>query len=329
MLADKGESKSATQGTAFIPYRDSVLTQLLRDSLGGNSKTVMLAAISPVLDCYEESLSTLRYAARAKSIVNAAVVNEDPNLKLIRDLRAEIDALRSRIQSGDAGPGADSQLAIQLQAKLRESEQRMDSLRQSWEAKLTSMQAMSRMLTSRSIDVRETGEMSVHIASQMPHLVPLFEDPEASGVTIYNLKEGSTVFGRDASCDVVLGSFALDDENAGGDHRHDSASIGAASIDSDGAAEASDVSDGAGGDEILPQHCTFQNSQDRVVLVPLGVCAVNNDVVEGEVELQHGDLVLLGCFLYRFSHPTKRQRGGPRRASSRPSSAVMVCERQC
>jgi len=65
-----------------VPYRDSTLTWLLKDSLGGNSKTVMVATVSPASDNYEETLSTLRYADRAKKIVNHAVINEDPNSKV-------------------------------------------------------------------------------------------------------------------------------------------------------------------------------------------------------------------------------------------------------
>ena len=59
-----------------MPYRNSVLTQLLKNSLGGNAKTVMIAAISPADVNYDETMSTLRYADRAKQIKNAAVVNE-------------------------------------------------------------------------------------------------------------------------------------------------------------------------------------------------------------------------------------------------------------
>lgn len=70
---------------------------MFQDSLGGNSRTVMVATISPSADNYEESLSTLRYADRAKRIENNAVVNEDPNAKIIRELRAEVDALRRQI----------------------------------------------------------------------------------------------------------------------------------------------------------------------------------------------------------------------------------------
>jgi hypothetical protein len=60
-----------------VPYRDSNLTRILQNALGGNSKTIMICAISPADINYEESLSTLRYADRAKRIVNKAVVNED------------------------------------------------------------------------------------------------------------------------------------------------------------------------------------------------------------------------------------------------------------
>ncbi|ESP02924.1 hypothetical protein LOTGIDRAFT_110616, partial [Lottia gigantea] len=62
--------------TLFIPYRDSVLTWLLRDSLGGNSKTIMISTITPASQYYNETLSTLRYAQRAKNIVNKPTINE-------------------------------------------------------------------------------------------------------------------------------------------------------------------------------------------------------------------------------------------------------------
>lgn len=84
----------------FVPYRDSVLTWLLKESLGGNSKTCMIAAISP--SDYEETLSTLRYADQAKQIKTHAVVNEDPNAKLIRELKEELTVLRQRANGGSA-----------------------------------------------------------------------------------------------------------------------------------------------------------------------------------------------------------------------------------
>uniref|UniRef100_A0A3B4CGN5 Kinesin-like protein 6 n=1 Tax=Pygocentrus nattereri TaxID=42514 RepID=A0A3B4CGN5_PYGNA len=72
-----------------IPYRDSILTKLLQSALGGNSRTVMIATLSPADICYEESLSTLRYAERAKRIQNRAVVNEGPTERLVKELKAE------------------------------------------------------------------------------------------------------------------------------------------------------------------------------------------------------------------------------------------------
>ncbi|XP_037532975.1 kinesin-like protein KIF1C isoform X1 [Nematolebias whitei] len=83
----------------FIPYRDSVLTWLLKENLGGNSRTAMIAALSPADINYEETLSTLRYADRAKQIRCNAVINEDPNAKLIRELKAEVDRLRNLLFS--------------------------------------------------------------------------------------------------------------------------------------------------------------------------------------------------------------------------------------
>lgn len=102
MISALAELSSDTTGqkskTIFIPYRDSVLTWLLRDSLGGNSKTIMIAAISPA-DCnYGETLSTLRYANRAKNIINKPTINEDANVKLIRELREEINKLKALIE---------------------------------------------------------------------------------------------------------------------------------------------------------------------------------------------------------------------------------------
>ncbi|KAI8997053.1 hypothetical protein BDB01DRAFT_769658 [Pilobolus umbonatus] len=105
-LAEQSAHESRQQSTVkkksgakdagpFIPYRDSVLTWLLKDSLGGNSKTAMIAAISPA--DYDETLSTLRYADQAKRIKNKAVVNEDPNARLIRELKEELQALRDTL----------------------------------------------------------------------------------------------------------------------------------------------------------------------------------------------------------------------------------------
>eukprot|EP00759_Apiculatamorpha_spiralis_P010264 PhF_6_TR17073/c0_g2_i1/m.26169/K10392/KIF1; kinesin family member 1 len=99
-LAEQSKQR-AGDGTkkVFIPYRDSTLTWLLKENLGGNSKTFMVSAISPADINYDETLSTLRYADRAKSIVTRACVNEDPNAKMIRDLRSEIEEYKRKLFS--------------------------------------------------------------------------------------------------------------------------------------------------------------------------------------------------------------------------------------
>lgn len=73
----------------------------VQDNLGGNSKTAMIATVSPAADNYEETLSTLRYADRAKRIVNHAVVNEDPNARIIRELREEVEKLRVQLSQAE------------------------------------------------------------------------------------------------------------------------------------------------------------------------------------------------------------------------------------
>ncbi|XP_062251408.1 kinesin-like protein KIF1A isoform X1 [Platichthys flesus] len=86
-----------------IPYRDSVLTWLLRENLGGNSRTAMVAALSPADINYDETLSTLRYADRAKQIRCNAVINEDPSNRLVRELKEEVSRLKDLLLSQGLG----------------------------------------------------------------------------------------------------------------------------------------------------------------------------------------------------------------------------------
>ncbi|XP_078615486.1 osmotic avoidance abnormal protein 3-like isoform X3 [Branchiostoma floridae x Branchiostoma japonicum] len=92
-----------------IPYRDSKLTRLLQDSLGGNTKTLMIACLSPADNNYDETLSTLRYANRAKNIKNKPRINEDPKDALLREYQEEIQRLKAMlaakgITAGQPGP---------------------------------------------------------------------------------------------------------------------------------------------------------------------------------------------------------------------------------
>jgi Kinesin motor domain len=115
-----------------VPYRDSKLTRLLQDSLGGNTKTVMIANIGPADWNYDESLSTLRYANRAKSIKNKPRINEDPKDAMLREYQDEITRLKEALQMAADGqapwPAAPSmgdididQLRAEIAAEMRAS----------------------------------------------------------------------------------------------------------------------------------------------------------------------------------------------------------------
>ncbi|XP_053096975.1 kinesin-like protein KIF1B isoform X2 [Pangasianodon hypophthalmus] len=108
-LAEVSKKKKKTD---FIPYRDSVLTWLLRENLGGNSRTAMVAALSPADINYDETLSTLRYADRAKQIKCNAVINEDPNAKLVRELKDEVTRLKELLRAQGLGDILDRTLGI-------------------------------------------------------------------------------------------------------------------------------------------------------------------------------------------------------------------------
>ncbi|XP_063022645.1 kinesin-like protein KIF1A isoform X19 [Melospiza melodia melodia] len=128
---DSGPNKNKKKKkTDFIPYRDSVLTWLLRENLGGNSRTAMVAALSPADINYDETLSTLRYADRAKQIRCNAVINEDPNNKLIRELKDEVARLRDLLYAQGLGDIIDnvSDLANNNDAGGAELSQRHDNL---------------------------------------------------------------------------------------------------------------------------------------------------------------------------------------------------------
>ncbi|KAJ8925404.1 hypothetical protein NQ315_009236 [Exocentrus adspersus] len=103
-LAEQTAKQTKGLRRKFVPYRDSVLTWLLKDTLGGNSNTVMVATVSPSSACYSETVNTLRFGQRAKLIVSHPVVNEDPKEKTIRELRAEIVRLRELLKLSQLSP---------------------------------------------------------------------------------------------------------------------------------------------------------------------------------------------------------------------------------
>lgn len=89
--------------STYIPYRDSKLTRLLQDSLGGNTKTVMISNVGPADYNFDETMNTLRYASRAKNIQNKPRINEDPKDALLREYQDEVQKLRQQLQMIQSG----------------------------------------------------------------------------------------------------------------------------------------------------------------------------------------------------------------------------------
>ncbi|KAF8659518.1 hypothetical protein AX16_001817 [Volvariella volvacea WC 439] len=308
----KGGKKKADE---FVPYRDSVLTWLLKDSLGGNSKTAMIAAISPA--DYEETLSTLRYADQAKKIKNKAVVNEDPNAKLVRELKEELEMLRARVASGgglggSSGTGAEGESTFdpsvppekqivtyqtkdgrikkvtkaELQEQMEASEKLMQSLKETWEEKMARTQEVQKerekALEELGITV-EKNLVGVHTPKKMPHLVNLVY-PLMSECLIYQIKPGKTLVGR------------LDSEKP--------AAIRLS------------------GDSIMEEHCEFENSDGGRVFLkcfPDSITFLNGkQITPGQpYKLRSGFRIILGeHHVFRFNNPEEVRKRRDRAAKS-------------
>uniref|UniRef100_A0A1B6CIN5 Kinesin-like protein n=1 Tax=Clastoptera arizonana TaxID=38151 RepID=A0A1B6CIN5_9HEMI len=104
-----------------IPYRNSKLTRILQDSLGGNSKTVMIAAIGPADYNYDETISTLRYANRAKNIQNRARINEDPKDALLRQFQQEILTLMKQLETAEISGSEGEESDVEKEERKRDS----------------------------------------------------------------------------------------------------------------------------------------------------------------------------------------------------------------
>lgn len=129
--------------STHIPYRDSKLTRLLQDSLGGNAKTVMVANVGPASYNVEETLTTLRYANRAKNIKNKPRVNEDPKDALLREFQEEIARLKAQLEKRSIGRRKrrekrreedHSLVAEEKMRLLKEKEKKMEDLRREKDA---------------------------------------------------------------------------------------------------------------------------------------------------------------------------------------------------
>ncbi|KAK6431248.1 hypothetical protein LTR95_012592 [Oleoguttula sp. CCFEE 5521] len=302
-LADMSSAKTKTKGMQ-VPYRDSVLTWLLKDSLGGNSLTAMIAAISPADINFEETLSTLRYADSAKRIKNHAVVNEDPNARMIRELKEELAQLRSKLSTGGGAAeeqySSDTPLEMQMVSitgadgvvkrvskaeiadQLSQSEKLYKDLNQTWEEKLTMTEHIHKereaALEELGISI-EKGFIGLSTPKKMPHLVNLSDDPLLAECLVYNLKPGTTTVGN-VETNAVTGEPS-----------------GEAS---------SSVDIRLNGSKILHDHCTFENVDGIVTVVPKDGAAVmvNGRRIEAPERLRSGYRVIIGDFhIFRFNHP--------------------------
>lgn len=265
----------------FVPYRDSVLTWLLKDSLGGNSKTIMIATISPADVNYGETLSTLRYANRAKNIINKPTINEDANVKLIRELRAEIARLKTLLAQGNQIALLDSPTALSMEEKLQQNEARVQELTKEWTNKWNETQ---NILKEQTLALRKEG-IGVVLDSELPHLIGIDDDLLSTGIILYHLKEGQTYVGReDASTeqDIVLHGLDLESEHC--------------------------VFENIGGTVTL---IPLSGSQ----------CSVNGVQIMEATHLNQGAVILLGrTNMFRFNHPKEAAKLREKRKSGLLSS---------
>ncbi|XP_033350106.1 kinesin-like protein KIF13A isoform X1 [Bombus vosnesenskii] len=256
-LADQNSGSNKNKDK-FVPYRDSVLTWLLKDNLGGNSKTVMVATISPAADNYEETLSTLRYADRAKRIVNHAVVNEDPNARIIRELRQEVEALKEMLLHATGQGSIVGQQRTDITEKLSESERLMKEMSQTWEEKLVKTERLQherqQALEKMGISVQASG---IQVEKNKYYLVNLNDDPSLNELLVYYLKERTLVGGRSAKTDQDIQLHGLG---------------------------------------ILPEHCVITIEETGLYMTPLNGarCFVNGTQVVEKTPLLHGDRIVWG-----------------------------------
>ncbi|XP_077200403.1 kinesin-like protein KIF28 [Paroedura picta] len=185
-----------------VPYRDSVLTKLLQSALGGNSRTIMIASISPADICYEETLSTLRYAERTKKIKNKAVINASPTEKLIKELKAENCNLLSRLSSLRNSGKRVADETKELRCLLAENELRIQAIQATWEYRL---EEARKEWEQQYAAVTQEGRM----VETFPYLVNINEDPQLSGVLKYVIQDGSSDIGQSSSNAITLRGLGI------------------------------------------------------------------------------------------------------------------------
>ncbi|GFR23170.1 kinesin-like protein KIF28P [Trichonephila clavata] len=188
------------------------------NALGGNSKTIMIACISPADINYEETLSTLRYADRAKQIKTVATINEDPTETLIRELRAENDRLKKMIERGVMNvpikPGMTDDEVVrrrsrweeEMKAAMAENERELQQIKQSYEEKLRQARQAQKADAERA--------RLEELKKQHPHLSNLNFDPQLSGKILHILKKGANRIGKEDNADILLLGPSIQENHA-------------------------------------------------------------------------------------------------------------------
>ncbi len=208
-LADKAMGKAKKD---VVPYRDSVLTRILQNALGGNAKTIMICALSPSSTNYEETLSTLRYAERAKKIENRAVINEDPQERKIRELGQENEKLKSiisKLNGGVVGGVGDPEAAgriEELKEELMSNTIAMQEMEKTWQQKLEEAKKMA----------EQQGPV-VRFDKTKPYIYNLHEDLQLNRKIVHNITDSQVHVGRkdgDPKPQVVLGGIGIKKNHA-------------------------------------------------------------------------------------------------------------------
>ncbi|KAF1795756.1 Kinesin-like protein [Phytophthora cactorum] len=223
-----GSERAASTGATGSRLKEGAAinqTHLLKDSLGGNSKTIMIAALSPASVNYSETLGTLRYADRAKQIKNKAIVNEDPNQILIRQLKEELELLRkSMMENMDARPpsrgvggGGEGELGAEFNGS---RSPRINTARERELAAIREQLEENQRLLQESEKTRRAAQVLglVSNASELkektmtnPHLLNLNEDQQMSEKLVYFINPGSNRIGRidaDEEQNIVIEELA-------------------------------------------------------------------------------------------------------------------------
>ncbi|XP_029939513.1 kinesin-like protein KIF14 [Salarias fasciatus] len=180
---------------AFIPYRDSLLTWLLKDSLGGNSQTALIATVSPAVSCFTGTLSTLRFAQKTSKVINKVNINQDDSSKLISELKAEIGKLRNMLRNPHTDMHQVSRLekeVLRLKRKLLERDHEISEANRAQEEKHQRAEARKR----RETLVLQTVGVTFERDNTFPCLVNLNEDAQLSETLVYAIKNGKNTVGN-------------------------------------------------------------------------------------------------------------------------------------